>query len=121
MDVDPREEKFAAAMTKLWLRFRGAIFERVDRLESAALAHKEGTLNAGQRQRAVFDAHKLVGSLGTFGFPEGGEAARQLERLLESETVLDAAGPDRALELVAALRKELARDPAGQAGSASAG
>jgi HPt (histidine-containing phosphotransfer) domain-containing protein len=117
MDLDPREEKFAQAMVKLWSRYRGAIFERVDRLETAALAHKEGTLNAGQRQRAVFDAHKLVGSLGTFGFSEGGEVARQLERLFESETAMQAAGPDRAVELVAALRKELERD-AGSAASA---
>jgi HPt (histidine-containing phosphotransfer) domain-containing protein len=108
MAVNPLDEKFAQEMAKLWTKYRGAIFQRVDRLEAAALACHQGCLTAEQRQGAVWDAHKLAGSLGTFGFARGGELARQLEHLFQPETI----AADRVGELVVELRKELTRGDA---------
>lgn len=43
------------------------------------------------RQVLAMDAHRLVGTLGTFGYPAGTEPARRLEHLLSKEETLTAA------------------------------
>ena len=42
------------------------------------------------RQVLVIDAHRMVGTLGTFGYPQGTELARKLETLLSKEEPLSA-------------------------------
>ena len=62
-----------------------------------------GALDAATAEAARREAHKLTGSLGTFGIPEGTERARALELALE-----DGAGPADPTRLeadVAALRR----------------
>lgn len=65
------EERLAA----LWERFRGSASLRLDSLE----AWYAGELD---HQAALDEAHKLAGSLGTFGHPDGSVAAAHLERML---------------------------------------
>jgi HPt (histidine-containing phosphotransfer) domain-containing protein len=52
-------------------------------LQEAAAALAAGQLDAEALSSARADAHKLVGSLGTFGVQRGSEIARQIERELE--------------------------------------
>ena len=65
------EERIAA----LWERFRGTATLRVNALE----AWYAGELD---HHIARADAHKLAGTLGTFGRPDGSVAAAQLEQML---------------------------------------
>ncbi|MBA3746499.1 MAG: response regulator [Solirubrobacterales bacterium] len=53
---------------------------RVTTLEQAVAAVAAGSLHEQLRASAQRDAHKLAGSLGTFGLPRGSDLARELEQ-----------------------------------------
>jgi HPt (histidine-containing phosphotransfer) domain-containing protein len=72
----------AAAMARLWTKFLPEIEQRVAVLDDAARALEAGTLSEEQRAAAHAAAHKLAGSLGTFGMQRGTELARLAEDLL---------------------------------------
>jgi|HubBroStandDraft_1064217.scaffolds.fasta_scaffold17014_2 HPt (histidine-containing phosphotransfer) domain-containing protein len=76
-----QENEIAAALDRLWTRFLPEIRARVEILESAAQALANGELATAQRQQAAGAAHKLAGTLGTFGLARGTVVARKLERL----------------------------------------
>ncbi len=71
-----------AAIEPIWERSREEIARRIGTLEEAVAALLSGALPAGMRGEAVRDAHKLAGSLGMFGLPNGSGLARQVEHAL---------------------------------------
>jgi HPt (histidine-containing phosphotransfer) domain-containing protein len=73
------------ALARLWVKFLPQIEERVAVLEAAARALAAGSLSVEQREAAHAAAHKLAGSLGTFGLLRGTELAREAELLLADE------------------------------------
>lgn len=75
----------AAAIRAIWERNLPLIEERIKRLEATAAAVEAGSLDEAMRLEANEIAHKLAGSLGMFGYPEGTVIARQLERMLVAE------------------------------------
>src|SRR5919205_1097885 len=77
--------RVAATVTRLWQRFRPVSLERVQVIEDAVLALHRDELDPALRERAGHEAHKLAGSVGTFGFPEGTRLARELERFFRSD------------------------------------
>jgi diguanylate cyclase (GGDEF)-like protein len=103
-----------AAIAGLWERFKGSITGQVDVLEQAIMALIEGHLDHDLRRQAEREAHKLAGSLGTFGFTEGSRLAREMEHRLQGSGPLEQAQALPLAELVVALRRELERPPAGQ-------
>jgi DNA-binding response OmpR family regulator/HPt (histidine-containing phosphotransfer) domain-containing protein len=78
-----RSETVNAGITNLWERFKPLNLERLVVIEQAAIAISELTISASHQQQAIEAAHKLIGSLGTFGFTEGSRLARELEHLWE--------------------------------------
>ena len=74
-------------LDRMWARFLPDIRQRVSVLESAAAAANR--LTAQQREEAHATAHKLAGTLGTFGLMRGTELARRFEVEFSS-----APGPD---------------------------
>ena len=82
----------ADAMARLWAKFLPEIERRLGVMEEAARALREKALPDEQRAAAHADAHKLAGSLGTFGLQRGTELARQAEHLLESEAAMQKSG-----------------------------
>jgi diguanylate cyclase (GGDEF)-like protein len=76
-------------------------------LEQAAQALSAGTLDDALRQRAEREAHKLTGSLGTFGFARGSQLAWELEQALRTGVPLEQTEASRLSELVGTLRREL--------------
>ena len=74
------QPKLSAALAAIWQRSRPQVLERLALLEQAAAAH---TLPETLRHEAASTAHKLAGTLGMFGFPQGTELARQLEEQFE--------------------------------------
>ncbi len=72
----------AEALARLWTKFLPEIEQRVALLEAAAQTLATGALTQQQREAAHAAAHKLAGSLGTFGLHRGTEIARQAEHLL---------------------------------------
>lgn len=69
----------AEAMARLWAKFLPDIEQRVAVVEAAAKTAAAGTLSHAEREAAHAAAHKLAGSLGTFGLQRGTELARQAE------------------------------------------
>ena len=97
------------AVAQIWEQFKEVTFNRVGVLEQAARALVEGTLSDELRQQAERDAHKLVGSVGMFGFVEGSRLARTMEQMLEAGAPLGQAETLRLSELVVLLRRDLER------------
>jgi DNA-binding response OmpR family regulator len=95
------------ALAKAWEKFKDVAAERLAVMETTAAALRAGTCDRELHQRAKADAHKLVGSLGSFGFGEGSKLARQLERLLAAELPLDGRAVQQVSHLVVSLRQEL--------------
>lgn len=69
----------SAALEQLWQKFLPQIEERIEILERAAAALSAGQLTPELRSEAHAAAHKLVGSLGTFGLADGSTLAREAE------------------------------------------
>lgn len=101
--------QLGAALGVLWERFRGTIFARVDAVEGAAAALREGGLDDERRRAAEGEAHKLAGALGSFGFAEASRLAREAEEILGGIVPPAPTQADRLAELAAALRTELER------------
>ncbi len=71
------------AVEQAWKKYQGVMQERVQVLEQAAIAIEQGTLGHELYQTSQMTAHKLVGALGSFGFPMGSTLAQRLEKLLQ--------------------------------------
>ena len=76
-----------------------AMFRRI------AIALKQDKLSADMRYEGYMQAHKLIGSLGSLGFPEGSTIARQLEEMLHSDFPLIAFDVDLLQQLIAKLEQ----------------
>lgn len=74
------------SVNKIWERFRANFGDRISVIERAGVAAQAGELDPQLRQEAQQEAHKLAGSLGTFGRAEGSAIARQIEAILQSDT-----------------------------------
>lgn len=79
----PRELR----LRDFWERRRGALRERVWRLELAAARRRAGRLSPELRDQAHFVAGQLAASLGVFGFVEGSALASEVERMFADEAV----------------------------------
>lgn len=102
-DGAPLADRVAA----IWQKFRPAIVERLVVLDEAAAALAGGRLDTDGRRAAFREAHKLAGSLGTFGFGVGSQLAREIEQMLNGESPLGEADATRLSTLLRALRNEL--------------
>jgi DNA-binding response OmpR family regulator len=98
-------------------RFRGVFKQQVALLEQASTARSAGNLEPELQQTARQEAHKMAGSLASFGYPEGSKLARSIEHLLIKGEPLLPADVTRFSELVSALQHELNKPPASSAAS----
>ena len=97
MDPAPKPV-LAAALDQLWTRFLPQIRERVSILKSAARSLAAGCLTDPEQEEAGAAAHKLAGTLGTFGLTRGTVLARELECAFARES---SPGSDRGVNLAA--------------------
>lgn len=111
-EPSPARDQVSAAVSALWDRFRDANLNRVTALEAAARQLQAGRLDREARRAAEREAHKLAGSVGTFGFARGSELAREIEHLLRPDVSLGLADARRMSDAVVELRAELSAGPA---------
>jgi diguanylate cyclase (GGDEF)-like protein len=115
--TDSTESEQAAAemrrlIAEVWDQERAGVLAGVDVLEEAIAAAEAGELGEELALGARREAHKLAGSVGTFGFEASSQRAREVERGLE---VPPREGSDelaRLAELVSAIRGDLEAEPA---------
>ena len=81
----------AEALARIWTKFLPDLEQRVTILEEAAQALAAGSLNKEQRASAHAAAHKLAGTLGTFGLHRGTDLARQAKLGFAEENAASAA------------------------------
>ncbi|MEZ2230835.1 response regulator [Microcoleus sp.] len=100
-----------SALDKLLKRFRGTFNQQVAVLEQAKTALLAGNLEKELQQAAKNEAHKLAGSLASFGYPEGSKLGRSAEHLLMKDRPFTAQEIARFSEVVTALQQELVKPP----------
>jgi len=77
-----------AILTRVWADGRSAITAELDAIDAAGAALLAGSLDAERSVAAITSAHRLAGSLGTFGLPAGSALAGEIETLLAIRFVL---------------------------------
>ena len=97
-------------ITQTWSKFRDLAFERLSDLENSAKALVEERVTSEIHTQAKNSAHKLAGSLGCFGFPEGSRIAKKLEQLLDNDPTTQA-NVKQVTELISELHAELEHQP----------
>jgi len=80
----------------IWEASRDILHAQLTAIERAVVAGIERRLDLDDQRAAGREAHKLAGSLGTFGFENGSRLARTLELALAPDRLLD---PAQALAL----------------------
>ncbi|MEK9511103.1 MULTISPECIES: response regulator [Limnospira] len=83
-----RQFQLNQSIQKVWERFRETLDDRIITIEKAIAAANDGQINLLMQQQARQEAHKLAGSLGTFGRREGSTVAREIELILQLDTPL---------------------------------
>ncbi len=104
------EEEIAAAVAEAWERSRGATFQRVDKLEDAAIALLENTLNGETAALAARDAQVVSETATRFGFEKGASVASDVAERFTSASLGAIDGVSIAEQLLA-LRRELTKHP----------
>ncbi|SKB13962.1 Multi-component transcriptional regulator, winged helix family [Planktothrix sp. PCC 11201] len=83
---EPNQDKLNQAIVEIWHRYQGKIFDRITLLEEFSLSHQQEKPDQNI-QKARQEAHKLAGSLGTFGLGGGSIIAREIEQLCQNSTL----------------------------------
>ena len=109
--IDSAVEEARQAVAELWPRFRPTIMARLGVLAQAMAALAEQRLSPALRLKAEQEAHKLAGSLGTFGFAEGTALARAIEMHFRTDAPLTTTEVADLWEKVNALQSELEKPP----------
>lgn len=75
---------YSSTVRELWEKARPGALGRVDAIDDALAALMAAALDDDQRDRARREAHKLAGSLGTFGLRDATKHAAALETAFET-------------------------------------
>ena len=86
-DKREAQAKVKAVVEKLWLKFKQGLGTKIGLFEQVISQLSGGSLDEELRSSAQAEAHRLIGSLGTFGLPQGSEVVRQIDKLLRLESL----------------------------------
>jgi DNA-binding response OmpR family regulator len=98
-----------ADIAKSWLSFKEHLSEQFELFEQVIAHISNGTRDRTLWQQAEANAHRLIGSLGTFGLAQGSDIARQIEQLLQAEIVSHRSAALQLAEWVEMLRQIVER------------
>jgi DNA-binding response OmpR family regulator len=98
-----------ADIAKSWLSFKEHLSEQFELFEQVIAHLANGTRDRALWQQAEVNAHRLIGSLGTFGLSQGSDIARQIEQLLQAEVVSHQSAALQLAEWVEMLRQIVER------------
>ena len=104
-------------ITQVWQQVRQKVFQRIENLETNIKSlvagdnctYQEEQENEERRflEKAHYEAHKLAGCLGTFGFPEASQTAQRLEHQLQEKMSLSTGELEQILQLLKQLQAQL--------------
>lgn len=81
------QAKVQAVVARLWDKLKASLESKFLLFEQAIAQIDRGTIDIEIQQQAKLEAHRLIGSLGTFGLPQGSEVAREMEKLFQAESL----------------------------------
>lgn len=108
-DRQQAENMVIESVNNIWQRNKESFTSQLALFEQVVAALMTDTLNEQIQHTAKLEAHKMAGSLGSFGFNEGSRLAREIEELLESEAIGQQA--TQLQQLVSLLQQELEKTP----------
>jgi DNA-binding response OmpR family regulator len=108
-DRQQAENMVIESVNNIWQRNKESFTSQLALFEQVVAALMTDTLNEQIQHAAKLEAHKMAGSLGSFGFNEGSRLAREIEELLESEAIGQQA--TQLQQLVSLLQQELEKTP----------
>ncbi len=101
----------SARIAQAWAdRFKAVTHERVAILDNFVTAVLANQGSDESHQQARITAHKLAGSLGGFGFPEGSKIAKKIEQILINQS-LSETDKEQFMKLVKELQSDLQHEP----------
>ncbi|MEQ9370069.1 MAG: response regulator [Coleofasciculus chthonoplastes F3-SA18-01] len=112
VEPDTSEAKLMAAVAKIWQTFKESLPEKIDVFRQVSVTLATGTLNQQLCENAKMEAHRLVGSLGSFGCAEGSKIAREIEQLLQTPTQATPQDAHKLKDLIDSLQQAIATKPA---------
>ncbi|MEQ8968848.1 MAG: response regulator [Coleofasciculus sp. C1-SOL-03] len=102
------EAKIRAAVAQIWQTFKASLPEKIDVFRQVSVTLATGTLNQQLCENAKLEAHRLVGSLGSFGCAEGSKIAREIEQLLQTPTQATPQDAHKLKHLIDSLQQAIA-------------
>ncbi|MBW4452961.1 MAG: response regulator [Nostoc indistinguendum CM1-VF10] len=114
-EIDSKQQQILlTAIAQERENFKAKVGSRIAVLKLAADALRKGTLDAQLRQKAEQEAHKLAGSLGSFGFAKGSLLANEIEDLFQTQKFISQAKCFYLDKLLMELQRELEKSPVEQ-------
>lgn len=104
------ESDFNQKMEQMWIKYQDKMAERMKVLQTAASTVQQADLSTDLQQNAERAAHKLAGVLGMFSRDAATAIAREIETLLQDNSVLDTSQQEKFISLVNDLDSLLALD-----------
>ena len=111
LNNDERRLKVLTVVAEIRAKLRANFIEKVAVFDRAIAQIQTRTLEEELRREAQAQAHKLVGSLGTLGLPQGSEVARKLEHLFKAQNVLKPGNAQKIEEFLHLLKQIFDRPP----------
>jgi DNA-binding response OmpR family regulator len=105
--VSSKEAEVLADVEQIWQAFQPKLAGAIVLFEQTIDHFTHGTLDLELRERAQTEAHRLVGSLGTFGLPNGANLAQQLEQSFQTLGQTEA---QRLSKLIQALKQAVTEE-----------
>jgi HPt (histidine-containing phosphotransfer) domain-containing protein len=93
-------------MQVLWQKYLPEMRARLGTVHSAIETLSRRKLSNDLRNAAAHEAHKLAGSLGTFGLQRGSEIALEIEQSFSAHTIFSESEIGRLQELAIQLQRE---------------
>jgi diguanylate cyclase (GGDEF)-like protein len=87
VSVSQKQQQSRDRIAKIWASCKPQILNKIDLLERATDLLAQNAFDSSIRLSAQQEAHKLIGSLGTFGVEQGSDLARQIEAQFESDKI----------------------------------
>ncbi|WP_413198707.1 response regulator [Nostoc piscinale] len=109
--ITAKRQTAIASIKKTLERYKDTFHQRVSLLEQAAQALQQGQLSSKLRQQTSQEAHKLAGTLGSFGYSTGSKLAQSIEHLLIQDKNLTSQDAVKLSQLITQIQETLTQPP----------
>ena len=100
-------EEGITLINQLTDKFLLSLYQRITTLEETIVLLQADKLSIEKRQQAQEEAHRLAGSLGTYGYSKGSQLARSIETLLKTVDIGKSIKTDQLVKLITELKQKV--------------